>query len=88
MLLLKAVNHAKDIEESNDYRGLLGITCSLTSPELTLIHTLSMIFIYGTIFILTISLTAVFWKYSGSGAGTTTGLIIQNLTYDLNPLTK
>lgn len=61
-LLLKAVNHAKQIENSPPFKGLLGITNSLTNERLTLVHSWSLYALYATIFFLCIVLIAVFWN--------------------------
>jgi len=61
-LLLKAVEHAKSIENSDPFRNLLNITNKLTSPKLTFIHTISLYALYIIIFLLCIILIAAFWN--------------------------
>ncbi|MGD1003936.1 MAG: hypothetical protein ABR887_00760 [Methanoregulaceae archaeon] len=60
-LLIKAVNHANKIEESKPFKDLLGISKTLTSTNMTHLHTISLIALYGTIFSLSILLTYKFW---------------------------
>jgi len=45
-LLLIAVNHAKEIESLDNYKGKLQITTKLTSPWLTRIHTFAAYSVY------------------------------------------
>jgi len=73
-MLLLAVEHAKLIEDSESFRGLLGLTNRLTSKNLNVIHFLAAILIYILLFVLTLALALFFWTGSGpalvqSGAG-------------------
>lgn len=49
-LLLISVEHARQIENQEEYRGKLQITTKLTSPFLTKIHTLIAVIIYLGVF--------------------------------------
>jgi hypothetical protein len=49
-LLLIAVDHARQIEQQENYKGKLQITTKLTSPILTKIHTIVAMIIYIAVF--------------------------------------
>ena len=61
-LLIKAVLHAKKIEETIGFKDLLGITKALTTTRMTWLHTASMYALYFTMFFLCILLTWAFWN--------------------------
>jgi len=61
-LLLDAVQHAKEIEESPPFKDVLGITRRLTSKKMERIHRRVMVAIYVAIFLLAIGLAFSFWN--------------------------
>jgi len=78
-LLLRAVNHAKKIEETPTFKDLLGISKTLTSPRLTHLHSFSTVALYATMFILSMLLAWAFWH------GIPTPLM-QNQTIPISPI--
>lgn len=55
-LLLISVNHARQIEQQEKFKGRLQITTKLTSPTLTNIHTMIAIVIYIIVFVTALAL--------------------------------
>ena len=60
-LLLISVEHARQIEQREEYKGKLQITTKLTSPFLTRTHTAVSIIIYGIVFV-----TALWLAYAAN----------------------
>ena len=55
-LLVISVNHGRQIENQEKYRGRLQITTKLTSPTLTRMHTIIAVIIYLGVFITALAL--------------------------------
>jgi hypothetical protein len=60
-MLLKAVQHAHSIERREPFKHLICITDKITCPKLQVLHTTSLVALYGTIFMLCLILIVVFW---------------------------
>lgn len=65
-MLLLAVEHAKSIEDSESFCGLLGLTKRLTTKRLNIFHFVAAMMIYILLFVLTLVLAWLFWNGSGA----------------------
>jgi hypothetical protein len=68
LLLLRAVDHAMNIENLPQFKGLLGITNSLTTRNMSRIHLSSILLINLAIGIQTFALIVLFWNNGEVGS--------------------
>ncbi|MDD1702869.1 MAG: hypothetical protein LUQ31_07835 [Methanoregula sp.] len=68
-MLQLAVEHAKSIENSDSFQGLLGLTNRLTTKQLNTGHFSAAMLFYALLFILTVLLAYIFWNGAGSFSG-------------------